>query len=298
MYDSAIMRAVPSSFPDPLPLPGVQPEPFQTTRPEWLIRTGRFSVDATYGVLRRKGIREHIVLATTAGAGLVATEGAWVSCLPGSLIVLPPGHPHYYATRQATGYWEFTWAHFFPRPHWTWLHQWQRAAPGILKEHRSGAPFDPIEMAVLDKMHHYRLTGGTTAEELSLNALEEILLLHTPTEQQQRTTDERLLAVVQRVIADPSKPYPIAELAKIAGLSTSRFAHLFREEMGESPQQFVERIRLDTAASALIAGGRTVSQIAEEAGYPSPFYFSRRFKARFGLSPIQYRHQDAQARLT
>jgi len=290
MHYPAAMLSAPSDFPDLFPLPSVSAVPLQTQRPDWDILTGRFAVDARYGVLRQRGIREHILLATTAGAGLVLVSGGWRRTVPGSLVILTAGHPHYYATCQASGAWEFTWAHFFPRPHWSWLHHWSKVAPGMLME--SGLPsaggFSEVTLMVLEKMHHRRLVGGALADDRGLNALEELLLEHTPSGRQ-AVTDERVLRVMDRVIAEPAAPHTVASMAGLAGVSASRFAHLFREKAGESPQQFVERVRLETAASALVAGGRTVGEIARSVGYTSPFHFSRRFKARFGMSPSQYR---------
>jgi AraC-like DNA-binding protein len=78
-------------------------------------------------------------------------------------------------------------------------------------------------------------------------------------------------------------------LARAVNLSVSRFAHLFREQLGVSPQQFVERRRLDAACRLLELTRRSIASIAAEVGYPDPLYFSTRFRRHTGTSPSDYR---------
>lgn len=280
-----------SGFPDPFPLPGTLPQPEQKHLPPWRILTGSFTVSKQYAVLRTTPIREHILLATSGGAGLVAMPSGWTEARPGTLVLIKPGTAHYYATRQDQGHWSFVWAHFFPRQHWTWTELRNRPFAGLRisacqSERQQGEVFD-----ALSKMHRRWLAGSNLNEELALNALEEALLLAAPASPGETVTDKRIQSCLDHVISDPSKPHCVNSLAKRANLSPSRFAHLFRQQTGRSPQAFIEQVRLDLAASSFVAGGQTVSEIADSLGFSSPFYLSRRFKNRFGVSPSLYRTQ-------
>jgi AraC family transcriptional regulator of arabinose operon len=81
----------------------------------------------------------------------------------------------------------------------------------------------------------------------------------------------------------------VGVLARTANLSVSRFAHLFREQLGVTPQRFVERRRLDAAARLLELTTRPIAAIATEVGFTNPLYFSTRFRHHTGLPPTTYR---------
>jgi AraC family transcriptional regulator of arabinose operon len=85
--------------------------------------------------------------------------------------------------------------------------------------------------------------------------------------------------------SDLSPPFSVGGLARDCGLSPSRLTHLFREQVGSSPQRFSERCRLNRAAELLRHGGLTGGEVAREVGFDSAFYFSNRFRKAFGKSP-------------
>jgi AraC family transcriptional regulator len=78
-------------------------------------------------------------------------------------------------------------------------------------------------------------------------------------------------------------------LAGVAGLSTSRFHRVFATEVGQSPQAYVSRLRLERAAFYLATQKGTVRDIALSVGYPTAETFTRAFRRRFITSPTGYR---------
>jgi AraC family transcriptional regulator of arabinose operon len=68
---------------------------------------------------------------------------------------------------------------------------------------------------------------------------------------------------------------------------------LFREQVGQTPQQWVERERMARAMQLLALSSRTIANIAAEVGYDNPFYFSLRFKQHTGRSPRDWRQRAA-----
>jgi len=65
----------------------------------------------------------------------------------------------------------------------------------------------------------------------------------------------------------------------------------FRAFFGETPHQFVIRLRLERAADRLRRTDYSVTDVALAVGFESPAHFSRAFKTRFGCSPRAYRHK-------
>jgi AraC family transcriptional regulator len=83
------------------------------------------------------------------------------------------------------------------------------------------------------------------------------------------------------------------DLASTAGFSDFHFHRLFSALIGETPQQFLNRIRLERAANMLAKySGYSITQIAISCGFSSSSAFARSFKNHFGLSAHEYRKTE------
>jgi AraC-like DNA-binding protein len=78
--------------------------------------------------------------------------------------------------------------------------------------------------------------------------------------------------------------------AREACLSDFHFHRLFRATFGETPHDFLTRLRLDRARQ-LLASGRPVTEVCLDTGYESLGSFSTKFRTHFGLSPAAYQHE-------
>lgn len=81
----------------------------------------------------------------------------------------------------------------------------------------------------------------------------------------------------------------VADLAARAHLSPGHFRHVFRQEVGITPLQYLRRYRLYQARGLLADTELSVGQVAARTGFADPFYFSRAFKYEHGSSPSAYR---------
>ncbi len=79
--------------------------------------------------------------------------------------------------------------------------------------------------------------------------------------------------------------------ARRFGFSRSRFATLFRRQVGQPPGEYLESQRLVQARHLLAHTNQTLTQIADHVGFSSPFYLSLRFKKHYGHSPRAFRQQ-------
>lgn len=79
------------------------------------------------------------------------------------------------------------------------------------------------------------------------------------------------------------------DLASHADLSPSRFHDVFRDAVGVAPMVFVQQRRMGLAKRLLIGSDMTVYQVALQAGYEDPYYFSRLFRKTQGVSPSAFR---------
>ena len=84
----------------------------------------------------------------------------------------------------------------------------------------------------------------------------------------------------------------ISELARHIGLDRRYLTRIFHERMGESIQSYLIRLRMEAAREDLLRG-YSVGETAERCGYSDPFLFSKMFKRRVGLSPREWKKQEA-----
>jgi len=82
------------------------------------------------------------------------------------------------------------------------------------------------------------------------------------------------------------------KLASIAQLSPRHFSRLFRASFGESPHQYVIRIRLGRARELLAKDTSSISEIALSVGFGSQSHFAQLFHQATGVTPRQYRFQS------
>ncbi|MDF3057639.1 MAG: hypothetical protein K0R17_1854 [Rariglobus sp.] len=86
-----------------------------------------------------------------------------------------------------------------------------------------------------------------------------------------------------------AKPLSLDDVAKAADVSVSHLHMLFREQLGESPHQYLIQKRLRIAGHALATGNQSIKALAAEVGYPNAENFCRAFKKFFGRSASEYR---------
>jgi AraC family transcriptional regulator len=105
----------------------------------------------------------------------------------------------------------------------------------------------------------------------------------------ERLVPRRIRRVTDYIRANLAADLAIGELAAQAGLSSFHFARVFRRETGETPHQFVTRLRLEEAARLLRATDHPVLQIAIAVGFENASHFSVQFKRGYGVTPLAYR---------
>lgn len=82
------------------------------------------------------------------------------------------------------------------------------------------------------------------------------------------------------------------EIAEIANFSKYHFHRLFRALVGEPLNQFIQRIRIERAASQLIVNPKkSITEITFDCGFASSAAFARKFKEHFGMSASHWRNE-------
>lgn len=257
-------------------------------RPSQRLLTGHFRESAGYRAVRRRGVGDWLLVATTGGRGRFGHGAGELLVEPGDWVLLRPGTPHDYGVEAELQRWDLIWAHFQPRDEWLdWL-AWPVVAGGLMRLRVEREALAARLLAV-----HELATGAYPRREaLAYNGFEALLLeLDQYNLQADEQGDRRIAKAVAFIGERLSGKLVIDDVAAAVGLSPSRLAHLFRQERGETVQGHIELRRMQLAADLLQRTSFPVKQVADAAGFESQFYFSQRFKRWMGVSPSQFRQR-------
>ncbi|UVI29142.1 response regulator transcription factor [Paenibacillus spongiae] len=86
-----------------------------------------------------------------------------------------------------------------------------------------------------------------------------------------------------------AEPITLTSIAEEVGLSSFYLSRLFREETGESFNDYLTRLRIDQAIRLLQTTSLKVYEVAGRVGIPSYRYFSVVFRGRTGVSPTEFK---------
>lgn len=107
-----------------------------------------------------------------------------------------------------------------------------------------------------------------------------------------RQGHDALIAQAQAWIAEHyDESSPVARMVELTGLNERTFKRRFRKATGMTPIDYVLTLRLEEAKQMLEAGDDPFEAIAEAVGYQDAAFFGRKFSARVGLTPLQYRRK-------
>lgn len=100
---------------------------------------------------------------------------------------------------------------------------------------------------------------------------------------------EKVKNILSWVREHYSEKVTVEEAAAAAGYSAAHFMRFFKNETGQTFTEYLNDYRLASAAYTIAETGESISRIAEECGFESLSYFSRSFRAKYGMSPRQMR---------
>lgn len=85
------------------------------------------------------------------------------------------------------------------------------------------------------------------------------------------------------------KDITLYDTAKSIGLAPAYLSNLFSKETGMNFKSYLDNIRFDYVVKLLKFTDMSISEICFESGFSDYSNFSRRFKLKYGLTPLQYR---------
>lgn len=253
--------------------------------------TGHFKEVTGYASWRPHGVRDWLLILTMGGHGRFGTGKKDFVANTNDLVLIKPGVAHDYGVASGHAKWELVWAHFTPRPDWQGWLKWPEEGPGVMRL----SLYDPTvaRLIIARFTDAHRLATGPLRrrDELAMNALEELLLWCDTInpDADGAVMDDRIRQATDWLCRNLEKHITLDSLAEAVGMSVSRLAHLFRDQMGVPPLQYLEAQRMRRARQLLEVSSLSVKQVAADVGFDNPFYFTLRFKKANGVSPTEFR---------
>jgi transcriptional regulator GlxA family with amidase domain len=95
--------------------------------------------------------------------------------------------------------------------------------------------------------------------------------------------------VVRHIVENLETTTRVADLAAVAQLSASHFAHAFRASFGVAPATLVRRERVQRASQMVLANRMPLAQIALACGFSDQAHMCRLFRLQLDMPPHRWR---------
>ena len=100
----------------------------------------------------------------------------------------------------------------------------------------------------------------------------------------------KILAEIENSFLD--RNFSVRNLAAVCGMSTSNLNKKLKALTGKTSNGFVRSVRLKKAASLLVTGRYSVTDVTYEVGFSDLKYFRQSFKEEFDMSPSEYKKRN------
>ena len=103
----------------------------------------------------------------------------------------------------------------------------------------------------------------------------------------------RITLLMRALAGDLSRAWTVAEMGAVLGVSDGQLRRLCAAAVGATPRQLLCNMRLQAAARLLRDPAMRIKEVQARVGVADASHFCRDFRDRFGMSPTEYRCQNA-----
>lgn len=115
-------------------------------------------------------------------------------------------------------------------------------------------------------------------------------------EKREYRTEDMMQKVEIYIKEHMTEPITAGELAAEFGLVAPYLSRLFKEYIGHTPAQYIQKLRIERAKYLLLIDEEILAKdVGEMVGYPDSAYFSKLFKKKVGLYPSEFKEKNRRA---
>lgn len=108
---------------------------------------------------------------------------------------------------------------------------------------------------------------------------------------QHQHSDEAVLTAQRHIESEYHHPISITDLSEKACMSPRTFLRRFKRATGNTPLEYVQRVRIEAAKKALEQGSSSVDDVPSQIGYEDYGSFLKLFKRYTGVTPTDYKRK-------
>ncbi len=106
-----------------------------------------------------------------------------------------------------------------------------------------------------------------------------------------KTHSELVTRIINFINENTSLKLKVSDISKFTFLSESKIRNTFLNEMGIPIGKYIDDMIFIKAKRMMAVKEKSIATVSAELGFCDQFYFSRRFKQKFGLSPTEFKKQ-------
>ena len=243
----------------------------------------------------RRTIGSYAVVYVHAGSGWIetaATESP-IAVEAGDLFWLFPGVAH--MCMPGSVGWSVQWATFAG----SLVHSFELLG-WLSRAHPVVHPNDPAQVETLFRRLRADFTAGNPLAGALGAALIHRLAVVAHGSRGATEPDPPGALAVPRAIAliqeGAPRPLDLHAVADECGIGYSTLRRRFKQMTGQTITDYLLRVRLDRARDLLAHTRISVAEVADAVGFADPYYFSRVFRLKEGVSPTAFRAREQQER--
>ncbi len=242
-------------------------------------------VNKTYGVINKSRRKDYYILYMTEGEMFMEIDNKKLCISEGQLIIIKPGtlYSYYGVTGKKV---QYLWIHFSGNEAKNTVFNFNLMLNTVMNI--------GVRQKLFECWRHifYEfLKNDEFFSESSCCILKQILIMfsrYANSNNKKQQFLKSLFYIHEHFEADIC----IRDLSELENLSETHFRSEFKKSFGVSPKEYVINLRIETACMLLSESDICISEAARLVGYADPYYFSRIFKKKTGISPLQYKNKS------
>lgn len=245
----------------------------------------------TYGTSDSDGSGRYLIRLQTEGRAKTRIGGVLTDVEMGDLLLFSPHEPYelYIDSKLRSKGSAVISGDYYIFLEGSWMKQWWslRERPNLIRMSMSDTFINLFRQVTLEQQRISNLNAEIAAYYIRILCLE----IDRQLKEQPEAGRHSYLAYQLRhyIEENATTNFKLEEAAAHAGISVSRAVHLFKASFGQTMIQYALDIRLNLAQERIIFSPLSLEHVAESSGFPSYNYFHRVFKAKYGMSPKQFR---------
>ncbi len=246
--------------------------------PTW---TGHYFCSADY-YIRRETFPTLLIMYVVTGNFHVEYRDKSFDAGAGDVILLDCKEPHYYRAYEGLEFYFYGFegsnareiCHYILKTQGSWLHSKNNILIGNLMK---------------NTLNYYEKNDSENPFDASMRIYKFLNLLLQQRESYYTAKNRPVEQCTTYIDANLKNHITMEQLAKMVGLSTTYFSHLFKTETGYSPREYITNARMNKAKLLLVQTNKSITEIAYEVGYVSGSSFTNIFTDKIGCSPKIFR---------